>query len=214
MKTTKKALLLTVCALVLVVATVMGTMAYLTDKDDVKNTFAAAKLLDGDFVLTEHKLERDDLTGKQTLSDTETTDANAYKIVPGAVLPKDPWVEFNLAESAYLFLVVEDKLPEGMHWNPTDNWMPLMNGKVPNEQVKLGENPVYVYGTSALNIGKHNYKIIEGDKITVDGTINLEPVEGQDAVTGNLNFYGYLVQAESFDNPLAAWNAYQASLKP
>ena len=44
MKTAKKAMLLTVCALVLVAATVMGTLAYLTSTDEVKNTFTVGKV--------------------------------------------------------------------------------------------------------------------------------------------------------------------------
>lgn len=42
MKTKKKALLMTACAILLVVATVFGTMAYLTAKSNqVRNTFTA-----------------------------------------------------------------------------------------------------------------------------------------------------------------------------
>ena len=40
MKTKRKALLLTFCAVLLVVASVLGTIAYLTSQDEVKNTFS------------------------------------------------------------------------------------------------------------------------------------------------------------------------------
>ena len=39
MKTRSKALLLTLCAVLLVAASVLGTMAYLTSTDEVTNTF-------------------------------------------------------------------------------------------------------------------------------------------------------------------------------
>ena len=39
MKKTKKALLLSLCAVMLVTASVLGTMAYLTSTDEVVNTF-------------------------------------------------------------------------------------------------------------------------------------------------------------------------------
>lgn len=44
MKTTKKALLLTLCAVLLVAASVLGTMAYLTSTDDVQNTFTVGQV--------------------------------------------------------------------------------------------------------------------------------------------------------------------------
>ena len=44
MKNGKKALLLAACAVLLVVATIFGTVAYLTDKDTVNNTFTVGKV--------------------------------------------------------------------------------------------------------------------------------------------------------------------------
>ena len=44
MKKTSKALLLTICAVLLVAASVMGTMAYLTSTDKVQNTFTVGKV--------------------------------------------------------------------------------------------------------------------------------------------------------------------------
>ena len=44
MKSNRKALLLTLCALLLVVTSVFGTLAYLTDSEAVKNTFTVGKI--------------------------------------------------------------------------------------------------------------------------------------------------------------------------
>lgn len=44
MKTKSKALLLTLCAVLLVAASVLGTMAYLTSSAEVKNTFTVGKV--------------------------------------------------------------------------------------------------------------------------------------------------------------------------
>ena len=44
MKTKRKALLLSLCAVLLVVASVMGTMAYLTSSDTGTNTFTVGKV--------------------------------------------------------------------------------------------------------------------------------------------------------------------------
>ena len=44
MKTRRNALLLSFCAVLLVVASVFGTVAYMTSKDQVKNTFTVGKV--------------------------------------------------------------------------------------------------------------------------------------------------------------------------
>ena len=44
MKTKSKALLLTLCAVLLVTASVLGTMAYLTSQDQVVNTFTVGSV--------------------------------------------------------------------------------------------------------------------------------------------------------------------------
>lgn len=43
-KTKTKALLMSLCAVLLVAASVLGTMAYLTDSKDVKNTFTVGNV--------------------------------------------------------------------------------------------------------------------------------------------------------------------------
>lgn len=50
MKTKSKALLLTLCAVLLVAASVLGTMAYLTSTDTVTNTFTIGQF-DAKFIL-------------------------------------------------------------------------------------------------------------------------------------------------------------------
>lgn len=44
MKTRSKALLLTLCAVLLVTASVLGTMAFLTSNDEVVNTFSVGSV--------------------------------------------------------------------------------------------------------------------------------------------------------------------------
>ena len=44
MKTKSKALLLTLCAVLLVTASVLGTMAFLTSNDEVVNTFSVGSV--------------------------------------------------------------------------------------------------------------------------------------------------------------------------
>ena len=80
MKTKSKALLLTLCAVLLVAASVLGTMAYLTSTDTVTNTFTVGKV--------EIKLDETDVTNPTG----PRVKANSYKLMPGTTYTKDPTV--------------------------------------------------------------------------------------------------------------------------
>ena len=80
MKTKSKALLLTLCAVLLVAASVLGTMAYLTSTDTVTNTFTVGKV--------EIKLNETDVTNPNG----PRVKANSYKLMPGTTYTKDPTV--------------------------------------------------------------------------------------------------------------------------
>ena len=89
-KTKTKALLMSLCAVLLVAASVLGTMAYLTDSKDVKNTFTVGNVT---IKLDEAKVdEMGNLVKNQddTLADRVTQ--NAYKLLPGHTYTKDPTV--------------------------------------------------------------------------------------------------------------------------
>lgn len=89
-KTKTKALLMSLCAVLLVAASVLGTMAYLTDSKDVKNTFTVGNVA---IKLDEAKVdEMGNLVENQdgTLADRVTQ--NAYKLLPGHTYVKDPTV--------------------------------------------------------------------------------------------------------------------------
>lgn len=89
-KTKTKALLMSLCAVLLVAASVLGTMAYLTDSMDVKNTFTVGNVA---IKLDEAKVDdMGNLVKNQdgTLADRVTQ--NAYKLLPGHTYVKDPTV--------------------------------------------------------------------------------------------------------------------------
>lgn len=89
-KTKTKALLMSLCAVLLVAASVLGTMAYLTDSKDVKNTFTVGKVA---IKLDEAKVDEKgtqvvDKDGNPVARVTE----NEYKLLPGHTYTKDPTV--------------------------------------------------------------------------------------------------------------------------
>lgn len=95
MKTKSKALLLTLCAVLLVAASVLGTMAYLTSTAKVENTFTIGKV--------EIKLDETDVTNPNG----PRVKANSYKLMPGTTYTKDPTVTVKAgSEESYVRMKV------------------------------------------------------------------------------------------------------------
>lgn len=94
-KTKTKALLMSLCAVLLVAASVLGTMAYLKDSEVVKNTFTVGNVA---ISLDEAKVDGNgnaiDKDGKIVTNpaDAERVPGNAYKLLPNHTYTKDPTV--------------------------------------------------------------------------------------------------------------------------
>ena len=100
MKTRSKALLLTLCAVLLVAASVLGTMAYLTSTDEVNNTFTVGKV----------KIELDEAKVDENgtpVANADRVKSNEYKLMPGHTYTKDPTVTVEKgSESSYVRMKV------------------------------------------------------------------------------------------------------------
>ena len=100
MKTKSKALLLTLCAVLLVAASVLGTMAYLTSTAKVENTFTIGKV---EIKLDEAKVNADGIPEEGAARVT----ANSYKLMPGRTYTKDPTVTVKAgSEESYVRMKV------------------------------------------------------------------------------------------------------------
>ena len=101
MKANKKALALVLCAVMLVAASVFGTLAYLTDTDAVTNTFTVGKV---DIKLDEAKV---DIYGEE-IENADRVTANKYHLIPGHEYTKDPMVTvLPGSEESYVRMMVE-----------------------------------------------------------------------------------------------------------
>lgn len=100
MKTKSKALLLTLCAVLLIAASVLGTVAYLTSSAEVKNTFTVGKV---EIKLDEAKVNADGIPVEGAARVT----ANSYKLMPGTTYTKDPTVTVKAgSEESYVRMKV------------------------------------------------------------------------------------------------------------
>ncbi len=108
MKTAKKAMLMTLCAIILVVATVFGTMAYLTSTDEVENTFTVGNVK---ITLDEAKVDTDGspVTGAARVK------TNEYKLLPGHTYTKDPTIHVDAA-SEDCFIRAKVTLTNAKEW--------------------------------------------------------------------------------------------------
>ena len=103
MKTRMKALTLVLCAVLLVCASVMGTLAYLkSTSDTVVNTFTVGKVA---IKLDEAPVDE---YGKVVTGNRRI--ANTYKLLPGHTYVKDPMVTVLAdSESSYIRMIVTVK---------------------------------------------------------------------------------------------------------
>lgn len=102
MKKTTKVLLTLACAVLLVAASVMGTLAYLTDHDEVKNTFTVGQV---HIKLDEAKVGTDGKT--LTGDDAGRVKENSYHLLPGHTYDKDPTVTvLKGSDSSYIRMLV------------------------------------------------------------------------------------------------------------
>ena len=100
MKTRSKALLLTLCAVLLVTASVLGTMAFLTSTDEVKNTFTVGSVK---IALDEARVTTDGMP----VEGAARVKVNEYHLLPGHTYTKDPTVTVkDGSESSYVRLKV------------------------------------------------------------------------------------------------------------
>ena len=219
MKTTKKALLLTLCAVLLVAASVLGTMAYLTSTDEVQNTFTVGQVK---ITLDEAKVNPDGtLVYKedgQTPVDRVST--NSYKLLPGHTYNKDPMVTvLKGSEPSYVKMTVTfskaneldaifapdgAKLTSIFNGYDATNWIAKGNTKDATADTRTYEF-WYKETVSAPDADVPLDALF--DSITVPGEITNEQLATIEGMTITVN--AYAIQADGFANAEAAWVAFK-----
>ena len=202
MKTRNKALVLTLCAVLLVVATVMGTMAYLTSTDSVTNTFTVGKVA---ITLDEAKVNPN---GTLIYKEDGTTPVarvkeNEYKLIPGHSYTKDPTVHVAAdSEDSYIFVKVEN----GIAPFEVAGDKAIANQIEKNQWNNLkGVTGVYYKEYTSANAQKdlvvfENFEIADTAGST-DAWNNVNPQNTKVTVTA------YAVQKDGFADANAAWTA-------
>ena len=200
MKTRSKALLLTLCAVALVVATVFGTMAYLTSTDTVTNTFTVGNVA---ITLDEAKVDTD---GK-AVTPAERVKENNYKLMPGHTYTKDPTVHVAAnSENSYIFVKLDNGIAnfEAATSTTEGGYKKIAEQITANGWAKLeGVDGVYYKEYTSSN-AVTDIKVFETFKIAD----NANTTDGWGQLSGaTVTVTAYAVQKDGFDTATAAWDA-------
>lgn len=192
MKTKTKALILSLCAILLVVTSVFGTMAYLTSQADVSNTFSVGKV----------NITMDETDVDNSTSGASRDTSNAYLLMPGSTYPKDPIVHVHAdSESCYIFVKVENGIAA---------FEAATAGDYTNIAGQISAN-----GWTSLNgVANVYYQEYTKGQEATDLTVftelkiadNANDTSGWDQIDSKtINVTAYAVQHASFDTAEEAW---------
>lgn len=208
MKTKSKVLVTCLCAVLLVAASVMGTMAYLTSTDTVVNTFTVG---DVQIKLDEAKANEDG----SLVAGEDRVKANTYKLLPGHTYNKDPMVTvLEGSESSYIKMTVtvsKSKELDAIGVNVIDvfkgydstNW--IYKG---NTEDEIANTRTYEFWYKEAVSALENDVALDAlfDQIVVPGSITNEELATIKGMTITVN--AYAIQSDGFETPKAAWDAY------
>ena len=184
----KKAMLAFVCALALVVGSVMGTMAYLTSTTGtVTNTFTVGKV--------EITMDEAPVNEYGVEEEGDRVQGNEYKLIPGHTYVKDPTVYVDSeSEEAYLFV----KIVNGIEEIEAAGNTTIANQMAGNWTLVDEENGIYRY----------NSTVVAGNEIEVFGTFTLaENADVTDYANATITIKACAVQADGMTAALALTEA-------
>ena len=205
----KKALMVMLCAVLLVLSAVLGTLAYFTDAEKVTNTFTVGQV--------HIDLNETDVDGDKD------TKANAYHLLPGHSYQKDPTVTVLKGSSdCYVRMIVTINMSE--QWDAicdrldvgaadiftglSDDW--VLEGHPAEDTTANTRTYEFRYKNKVTGISETLDKPLEPlftglkmpDLLTNDDLASLDDDFQIDVVA-------HAIQAAGFDNADQAWAAFE-----
>jgi predicted ribosomally synthesized peptide with SipW-like signal peptide len=216
MKTQAKVLIAALCAVLLVVGSVMGTLAYLTDRQAVVNTFTVGNV---DITVDEAPVTPDG----EVIPGEDRVEGNDYHLIPGQTYTKDPTMTVKKgSEESYVRMMVTINCISQLRGIFGD-------GFLPHEYIDGKDSNIWVYnstvenGDNTVTYEFRYYKTVDAFEATED--IVLEPLFTSFTIPGELTgeqlatiadleirVEGHAIQTASFDNADAAWTAFGAQI--
>ena len=216
MKTQAKVLIAALCAVLLVVGSVMGTLAYLTDRQAVVNTFTVGNV---DITVDEAPVTPDG----EVIPGEDRVEGNDYHLIPGQTYTKDPTMTVKKgSEESYVRMMVTINCISQLRGIFGD-------GFLPHEYIDGKDSNIWVYnstvenGDNTVTYEFRYYKTVDAFEATED--IVLEPLFTSFTIPGELTgeqlatiadleirVEGHAIQTLSFNTADEAWAAFDAQM--
>ena len=149
MNSKSKALIVMLCAIVVVAAAVFGTLAYLTDTESATNTFTVGNV---SITMVETKVNEYGVALTDENAGT-TNEGNTYKLIPGHTYTKDPTITVSEnSENCYILVKIENGLGSDATLSMKTGWEKFNESR---------NTSIWVYGTNSepVSVSK-NAKVI------------------------------------------------------
>ena len=234
-KNLKKLLLAVCCAALLVCVSIGATVAYLTSREEVKNTFTVGKVkitLDEAAVNDEGQPILDTIDGTIVVddpADATRCDGNQYKLMPGHTYTKDPTVTVKAgSEESYVRMLVTvtiadpdaaSVLPaklDGIVLGYEAKWQRYGDVKMTKDETKVTYSYEYRYFETVAGVGEDGKEadkvlpaLFTGIKIPDDWTKDtLEKLGGMTGSGFSVDIVAEAIQKDGFETADKAWTAF------
>lgn len=219
MRTKTKTLILLTCAVVLVTSSIIGTIAYLTDRDEVVNTFTVG---DVDITVDEEKVNPD---GTPTEEEDERVKGNEYHLIPGKTYVKDPTMTIiKGSEESYVRMLLTinnlselDSIfaPDGVDLTTIFGGYDATKWIYEGETENSSDNTItyefrYVSIVDASEAAEDMVLEPLFDTFTLPGTIDGDELKSIEDL--EITVVGHAIQAEGFSDEDAAWTAFNVQI--
>lgn len=216
MKTKAKVLIAALCAVLLVVGSVMGTLAYLTDRQAVVNTFTVGNV---DITVDEAPVTPDG----EVIPGEDRVEGNDYHLIPGQSYTKDPTMTVKAgSEESYVRMMVTINCISELRAIFGNNFLP-------HDFIEGKDSNIWVYedtvenGDNTVTYEFRYHKPVDAFEATED--VVLEPLFTSFTIPGSMTgeqlatiadleirVEGHAIQTATFDSAAAAWVAFDAQI--
>ena len=220
MKNFQKILLLCLCVAAVAAVSVLGTLAYLTDRDAAVNTFTVGKV---NIRLDETQVDPDGTP----VPDADRVQENEYHLIPGMTYTKDPAVTVETkSEESYIRMILTvhnaSAVQAILDEYELGDFSALIGGWDPEIWLYEGFGEDAEENTISFEFRYHETVGTEDEELVLEPLFDTLIVPG-DVTGGELEalynggfkmvITGHAIQKAGFDDEDAAWEAFEEQVK-
>ncbi len=210
-----KTLILSLCLVLVVLTAAAGTIAYLTDTDEVVNSFTVGNI---GMDVNESPVDENG----QKVEGGTPTEGNQYHLVPGKTYWKDPYVTIHAkSEECYVRMIATITEAKNVLDVMGADFLPETCVKGWDNTVWVPQDMVYDEDANELICEFRYYETV--DNSLSDLALELEPLFTELVIPGDLTnedlktlqnmqikVVGHAIQAATFADEVEAWAAFTA----